>query len=155
MIGSNSGDRLSQLKMAGELIGKEIGSTFVKSTIYETAPWGKTDQPHFLNQLIKTETRLSPDELLVKIQYIEQILGRTRVEKWGERSIDIDIIYFGDKIINTSALVIPHPHLTKRKFVLIPLSEVGPEFIHPVLRKSNAQLLKECTDTLSVKEFID
>lgn len=155
MIGSNSGDRLSQLKMANELIGKEIGTTIAKSKIYETAPWGKADQPHFLNQLIKIETLLSPNELLVKVQSIEQKLGRARVEKWGERSIDIDIIYFEDKIIDSSNLVVPHPHLTERKFVLIPLNEVSPEFVHPVLQKSNAQLLKECTDTLSVKEFID
>lgn len=154
MIGSNSGDRLGQLNQAHEFIAKEIGSAVAKSKIYETAPWGKTDQPHFLNQALRIETPFSPHELLFKVQSIEQKLGRTRMEKWGERLIDIDIIYFEDKIIDSSNLAIPHPHLTERKFVLIPLTEISPEFIHPILQKSNAQLLKECTDTLSVKEFI-
>jgi len=155
LIGGNSGDRLGQLKIASELITKEIGATVAKSKIYETAPWGKEDQPHFLNQAIKIETPFSPSELLIKVQGIEQKLGRTRVEKWGERLIDIDIIYFGNKIIDKSDLVIPHPHLTERKFVLIPLTEISPEFVHPVLQKSNAQLLKDCRDTLPVKEFIN
>src|SRR6478609_3030678 len=101
LIGSNSGDRLSQLKLANEFIRKEIGDILAKSKIYETAPWGKTDQPHFLNQAIKIKTPLSPDELLAKIQSIEQKLGRTRIEKWGQRSIDIDIIYYEDEIIDS------------------------------------------------------
>jgi 2-amino-4-hydroxy-6-hydroxymethyldihydropteridine diphosphokinase len=155
LLGSNSGERLWQLKLANELIEKEIGSIVAKSKIYETAPWGKADQPPFLNQAIKIETPFSPEKLLVKVQSIEQELGRTRVEKWGERSIDIDIIYFGNKIIDSSNLIIPHQHLTERKFVLIPLTEVSPEFIHPLLQKSNAQLLKECMDTLSINEFIN
>ncbi len=153
LLGSNSGDRSGQLGMAIEFIGKEIGSTVARSKIYETAPWGKTDQPNFLNQAIEIESQLSPKELLVKIQLIEQTLGRKRLEKWGERSIDIDIIYFGDTIIDRSDLIIPHLHLTERKFVLIPLVEISAEFIHPILQKSNAELLKECSDILEVKEF--
>jgi 2-amino-4-hydroxy-6-hydroxymethyldihydropteridine diphosphokinase len=155
LLGSNSGDRFSQLRTAIEFIGKEIGNVVATSKIYETAPWGKADQPHFLNQAIKIETLLSPNELLVKVQSIEQVLGRTRVEKWGERSIDIDVIYFADKIIDNSDLIIPHPHLAERRFVLIPLVEISPEFVHPMLQKSNAELLKECNDTLTVKEFIN
>jgi len=153
LLGSNSGDRSDQLKMAIDLIENEIGKIFAKSKIYETAPWGKVHQPIFLNQALKIESPLSPDELLINAQSIEQKLGRTRLEKWGERLIDIDIIYYGDKIIDSSNLVIPHPHLTERKFVLVPLTEISPEFTHPILQKSNAELLKECNDTLGVKEF--
>ena len=155
MLGSNSGDRSGQLRMAIDFIEKEIGNIIVKSKIYETAPWGKVDQPTFLNQALKIESPFSPDELLVKVQSIEQLQGRIRLEKWGERTIDIDIIYYGDKIIDSSFLVIPHPHLTERRFVLMPLTEISPDHIHPILKKSNFELLKECTDTLAVKEFIN
>jgi 2-amino-4-hydroxy-6-hydroxymethyldihydropteridine diphosphokinase len=139
--------------MAREFIGKEIGNLIAKSKIYETAPWGKTTQPHFLNQALEIESLLSPKELLVKVKSIEQALGRTRLEKWGERSIDIDIIYFGDKVIDSSDLVIPHLHLTERKFVLVPLAEISPEFIHPILQKTNTELLKECNDILDVRRL--
>src|ERR1043165_9082717 len=130
LIGSNSGDRLNQLKKASDFIRKEIGTPIVKSKIYETAPWGKTNQPHFLNQAIKIESALSPNELIIEVQRIEQKLGRTRIERWGERSIDIDIIYYEDKIIDNLDLIVPHPHLTERRFVLIPLTEISPDFIH-------------------------
>jgi len=155
LLGSNSGDRFGQLRMAVEFIEKEIGSIITKSKVYETAPWGKADQPHFLNQIIKIDSPLLPDELLVKVQLIERRLGRTRLEKWGERSIDIDIIYFGDKMVDSSKLIIPHTHIAERRFVLVPLAEISPEFIHPILQKSNTELLKECKDPLDVKEFID
>jgi 2-amino-4-hydroxy-6-hydroxymethyldihydropteridine diphosphokinase len=154
LLGSNSGDRAGQLKLANEFVEREMGTIVARSAIYETAPWGKTNQPHFLNQALQIESPLSPGELLLKVQLIESTLGRTRLEKWGERSIDIDIIYFGDKIIRAPDLVIPHPHLAERKFVLVPLAEIRPEFTHPVLQKSNAQLLRMCDDPLTVKEFI-
>jgi len=153
LLGSNVGDRPGQLGMAINLIEKEIGDVTAKSKIYQTAPWGKLDQPYFLNQALQIESRLSPTELLFKVQSIEGTLGRTRIEKWGERIIDIDIIYFGNKLIVMPDLVIPHSHMAERKFVLIPLTEINPDFIHPELQKSNAQLLKECNDTLLVKEF--
>ncbi len=153
LLGSNIGDRSAQLELAIKLIEKDIGDVTLKSKIYETAPWGKSDQPHFLNQALQIESQLSPNELLFKVQSIEHNLGRTRIEKWAERIIDIDIIYFGNELINTTDLVIPHPHLAERKFALIPLVEISPEFIHPGMQKSNAQLLKECNDTLLVKEF--
>lgn len=155
LLGSNSGDRSSQLKLAIDLIQQHIGEIIAKSKVYETAPWGKPDQPLFLNQAIQIESLYSPKELLDKVQFIEYTLGRSRVEKWGERSIDIDIIYFGNVVINEPVLVIPHPHLAERKFALIPLTEINPEFVHPILQKSNAELLKECEDDLSVNEFIN
>jgi 2-amino-4-hydroxy-6-hydroxymethyldihydropteridine diphosphokinase len=153
LLGSNSGDRLGYLRQAIALVEQEIGERITSSKVYETAPWGKTDQPNFLNQVIEIESQLSPDDLLVKVQSIEGRLGRVRAEKWSERAIDVDILYFGDKIIESSYLVIPHPHLAERKFVLVPLVEISSEFVHPVLQKSNAELLKECTDPLAVKEF--
>src|SRR5258708_3134027 len=153
LIGSNIGDRIRQIQSGIQLIEKEIGTIKSRSKVYETAPWGKTDQPNFLNQAFLVASPLSPNELLLKIKSIEHAQGRTRVEKWGERTIDIDIIYFGNETINKSDLVIPHPHLAERKFFLFPLTQIIPEFIHPELQKSNAQLLKECNDTLLVKEF--
>lgn len=153
MLGSNSGDRPGHLRLTIEFIENEIGRLLARSKIYETAPWGKADQPDFLNQVLHVASQLSPIELLLKAQAIERTLGRTRQEKWGERTVDIDILYFDDKTIDIPGLVIPHPHLAARKFVLVPLVEISPEFVHPVLQKSNFELLKECQDTLAVKEF--
>jgi 2-amino-4-hydroxy-6-hydroxymethyldihydropteridine diphosphokinase len=155
LLGSNSGDRSGQLKLAIEFIENEIGRLLARSKVYETAPWGKADQPDFLNQALHVESLLSPIELLFKVQGIERALGRERKEKWGERSIDIDILYFDDMTIDIRGLVIPHPHLAERRFVLVPLAEISPEFVHPILQKSTQELLKECRDTLPVKEFTD
>ena len=153
LLGSNSGDRPGHLRQTIEFIENEIGHLLARSKIYETAPWGKADQPDFLNQVLQVESPLSPIELLLKAQSIERASGRTRQEKWGERSMDIDILYFADKTIDIPGLVIPHPHLAARRFVLVPLVEISSDFIHPVLQKSNAELLKECTDPLEVKVF--
>jgi 2-amino-4-hydroxy-6-hydroxymethyldihydropteridine diphosphokinase len=153
LLGSNSGDRLNQLSLAKNLIQHGAGKIVATSKIYETAPWGKRDQPHFLNQAVQLEASYSPEELLEKVQLIEKRLGRTRAEKWGERSIDIDIIYYANEIINRSTLIIPHPHISERKFVLVPLTEIKPGFVHPRIHKTNAQLLTECTDKLDVTEF--
>ncbi len=155
LLGSNlQGSGGLPLRRGSAQTEKEIGALICKmSMVYETAAWGKLDQPDFLNQAIWLESSLSPDELLLKILAIEKSMGRMRLEKWGARAIDIDVLYYGQQLINTSSLVVPHPHLWERKFVLIPLVEISPEFIHPQLRKSNRQLLKECKDGLTVKEF--
>ena len=153
LLGSNSGDRPGQLRQALQYIESETGNIIARSKTYETAPWGKTDQPDFLNQAIHIESLLSPVELLFKVQGIEHLLGRTRQEKWGERSMDIDILYFSDMIIDIQGLHIPHPHLAERRFALVPLTEISPDFIHPVLQKSNLELLTECMDPLSLREF--
>lgn len=153
MLGSNSGNRAGQLNGAIDFIAKEVGSIIDKSKIYETAPWGNHDQPLFLNLAIRIESPLSPRALLAKVKSIEQRLGRAQAEKWAERLIDIDIIYFEDQTMDAFDLVIPHPFMAERRFVLVPLVEISADFIHPLLQKSNAQLLQECSDSLPVSEF--
>ena len=153
LLGSNLGDRFKNLMTAWDGIAREIGTVIATSAVYETEPWGKTNQPGFLNQAIQLESRWSPAELLEKILGLEKKMGRVRGEKWGERIIDIDIIYFGDQCIDTGELVIPHPRLSERRFVLVPLVEISPEFVHPVSGKSNAMLLGECKDSLEVSVF--
>lgn len=153
LLGSNSGDRAAQLTRATELIEREVGIVITRSKRYETAPWGKSDQPDFLNQVLRLESPLTPVDLLFKVQEIEQTLGRTPTVKWGERSIDIDILYFDDTVIDIPGLTVPHAHLAERRFVLVPLAEISPAFVHPLLRKTNLELLTACEDPLSVKEF--
>jgi 2-amino-4-hydroxy-6-hydroxymethyldihydropteridine diphosphokinase len=152
-LGSNLGDRLANLQKGIVFLENQIGMISAKSAVYETSAWGKEDQSNFLNQAIQLESKLSPEELLAKIHVIEKSMGRIQTEKWSERIIDMDLIYFGGRIINTPNLVVPHPLMTQRKFVLIPLAEISPEFIHPQLQKSNAALLHECRDDLAVNIF--
>jgi 2-amino-4-hydroxy-6-hydroxymethyldihydropteridine diphosphokinase len=152
-IGSNLGKREDNLKEAIELITKQCGSIQGISSIYQTAAWGKTDQPDFLNQVVEIKSQLSPKRLLEAILSIEEQLGRVRIEKWGARVIDIDILYFGSIIFQSNDLVIPHPDIAYRRFVLEPLCEIAPEFLHPVLHKNNYTLFLACTDTLEVTKF--
>lgn len=153
LLGSNLGDRLANLRQAIGLIENQLGVVLVKSKIYETRAWGKKDQPDFLNQAIQLRLLTTANELLLKIQSIETRMGRTRSQPWEARTMDIDIIYFGNEIINTPNLIVPHARMAERKFVLAPLAEISPGFIHPQLLKSNAVLLEECKDNLEVKLF--
>ncbi|GHN03143.1 2-amino-4-hydroxy-6-hydroxymethyldihydropteridine diphosphokinase [Cytophagales bacterium WSM2-2] len=153
LLGTNQGDRAQNLNLCTQHLRKDAGEIIKLSSVYETAPWGKEDQPGFLNQALQLESGLHPEELLSVCLNIEQKMGRLRLEKWGARIIDIDIIYFGTQVVTTSTLVIPHPRLTERKFVLVPLSEIAPDFAHPILQKTNEVLLKECTDKLGVTVF--
>lgn len=154
ILGSNLGDKLHNLQQAIQLIKKEIGAVVNQSNIYVTAAWGNTSQPDFVNQAIRVDTELSPTDVLQKILAVEKKIGRVRdQQKWKERIIDIDILFFNDTIINTSDLTIPHPYLKERKFVLIPLLEIAQEYIHPILNKSIKTLLQECPDTLEVKRI--
>ncbi|UIR56637.1 2-amino-4-hydroxy-6-hydroxymethyldihydropteridine diphosphokinase [Sphingobacterium sp. SRCM116780] len=150
LLGANLGHRILQLNQAQELIENLIGKVTNASTIVETAAWGREDQPSFLNQVIEIETSLSPIEVFEVCQTIENKLGRIRHEKWGARVIDIDILYYGTEIIHLPTLQIPHPYLQDRKFTLIPLAEIAPGYIHPILKKSNEELLALCQDTLDV-----
>ncbi len=153
-LGSNLGDRLRYLLKAKFLINKHIGHIKTLSEVYETAAWGKTDQPDFYNQAILVITQLTPAEVLTEIHQIENILGRNRKPEnhWGERTIDIDILFYNNQIINSPSLTIPHRHLQDRNFVLIPLCEIAPNFIHPVLGKSIQELRKLCADDSEVKK---
>lgn len=153
LLGSNLGDRLTNLDRGRILIEELTGSIVKKSSIYETSAWGKTDQPDYLNQAVQIETALRPNELLSACLNIEKKIGRQRIEKWGARLIDIDIIYFGGKIIHSNELIIPHPRMAERRFVLVPLTEINPDFVHPILMKTNEELLKQCKDDLLVKYF--
>ena len=116
------------------------------SALYQTAPWGKANQPDFLNQAVRLETELDPEELLGVILQIEAEIGRVRKEKWGARVIDIDILHFGDKVFQTQRLTIPHPLMHERRFSLLPLLEVDPGWIHPLLHKDVATLIMDCPD---------
>ena len=153
LLGTNLGERNQNLKNALAKIEEKIGVITSLSSIYETAAWGKTDQPNFLNQAICVKTSLKPLEVLAQTQKIENVLGRTKTEHWGERIIDIDILYFADKIFETENLQIPHPFIQSRRFTLIPLTEIAAEFIHPKLKKTNAKLLEICEDFGEVWQF--
>jgi 2-amino-4-hydroxy-6-hydroxymethyldihydropteridine diphosphokinase len=150
LIGGNIGDRLSHLKMASILIQEKVGHITKASSIYESEPWGNTNQDKFLNQVLQLDTKLNAFELLVLILNIENMLGRERAEKWGERNIDIDILFFNKDIIHSPQLVIPHPHLHERRFTLLPLAEIAPHFLHPLLKINTMTMLGACTDALHV-----
>ncbi|MDQ0967052.1 2-amino-4-hydroxy-6-hydroxymethyldihydropteridine diphosphokinase [Flavobacterium sp. W4I14] len=154
LLGGNLGDREANLKKAIELLNDKIGSVIAISSLYETAAWGKTDQRAFLNQAVSFETRLTALEVLERALSIEQELGRVRKDKWGERLIDIDLILFGDEIINIpDKLQVPHPHMQERKFVMEPLAEIAPEVIHPLLGETMLDICRNITDPLEVKKL--
>jgi 2-amino-4-hydroxy-6-hydroxymethyldihydropteridine diphosphokinase len=147
LLGSNLGNRQEILEKAIDLIQKNVGVIISQSKNYETKAWGKTDQPDFLNIAIEIETNLMPLEVLAKTQAIENQLGRVRLEKWGARLIDIDIIFYGQEIIDIPhRLHIPHPLVQERAFALEPLAEIAPDFIHPIFGKTIATLFQEIKD---------
>ncbi len=152
-LGSNEGDRLQWLEKAIALISATCGTMQKRSAIYETAAWGITDQPDFLNMVITLETALSPTELLGAILQVETTLGRHRTVKWGPRIIDIDILLYDDVTMDMPGLIIPHPFMQDRRFILIPLAEMAPQYMHPVLHKTVAALLAECPDKLEVWRY--
>jgi 2-amino-4-hydroxy-6-hydroxymethyldihydropteridine diphosphokinase len=150
LLGTNLGDRSQHLATARALIEARAGKIIKTSAIYQTAAWGKTDQPDFYNQVIEIESILSPDELLKTTLGIEEEMGRVRTEVWGARTIDIDILLYSDIMVEREHLIIPHPRMNNRKFTLIPLAEIAPEVIHPVTQKTIRELLAICTDKLNV-----
>ena len=151
--GGNLGDRMVNLSRAKNAIAEKIGNITSQSSIYETAAWGKEDQPAFLNQVLEISTKLSPQDLLTSLLSIEKEMGRIRTEKLGPRTIDLDILFYNDTIIQEDNLVIPHPHISSRRFVLEPLSELAPNFVHPALQKTISELLASCPDMLPVSRF--
>ena len=141
------------LQTARDFISEELGLIEKISKIYESTPWGVDGQGCFLNQVLLLSTSIGPHDLLNLILTIEKKIGRIRIEKWGERVIDIDILFYNDDIIETIDLCIPHKYLSKRRFVLIPLCEIAENLNHPKYNKTIEELLKICKDTELVKEY--
>jgi 2-amino-4-hydroxy-6-hydroxymethyldihydropteridine diphosphokinase len=153
-LGSNLSDREHNLESAVEKIQEFIGPIIRVSSIYETEPWGFKSENYFLNMVVEAETSLNPSGLLGRLLTIESLLGRLREgKKYQSRIIDIDILLFGKQVINKAELVIPHPKIPDRRFVLEPLCEIAPDTVHPVLGKTIAELLAECKDKSRVKNF--
>lgn len=142
-----------QIARAIQMIEESIGPVISSSAMYETEAWGKTDQESFVNIALEVEHYYTPNQLLRIINKIEDQLGRTRKEKWGPRSIDIDIIFIEDIIIDTNKLTIPHKWMHKRNFVLYPMEEIASNFIHPKLNKSVKHMLEDCEDETPVKRI--
>lgn len=150
LTGGNIGDRKKNVETAAALIQKEIGSIVRSSKIYETEAWGITNQTSFYNQVLLIESKFSAKEILQKILKIEEEMGRVRTVKNAARIIDIDILFFNNEVINEPNLNVPHREIVNRRFVLTPLNELAPDFVHPVLNKSIDYLLANCKDELKV-----
>jgi len=150
LLGSNLGNRMEYLLDAKARIETMAGRVAMASPVYETAPWGKHDQPAYLNQVICIDTILDPENMLRKLLDIEKEMGRLRTEQWAPRLIDLDILYYGEEIVDRPGLKIPHPRLHERRFTLEPLAYLLPEMIHPILKKSHSELLMMLSDELEV-----
>lgn len=146
-VGSNVGDRSARLVSAARDVKAIEGVKYVwSSSVYETDPYGKADQPKFLNAVLQVETSLTPPALLKELKAIEQRQGRTPGERWGPREIDLDILLYDGFVFQDDFVVVPHPDLENRKFVLVPLREIAPDLVHPVNGMTMEELLNACSD---------
>lgn len=140
-IGSNLGDRVGNVRKAVSMVCDGVNARLLAmSSLYETEPWGVKDQPRFVNAVMKVETSLDPVELLARTKAVEETMGRQRGLRWGPRTIDLDIVFHGSVVMDEQGLVIPHPGAAERAFVMVPLAEIDPGFVHPVLGKSAAEI---------------
>jgi len=150
-LGTNLGDRLANLKQAISALTPQM-EVQTKSQVYETPPWGYEDQPKFLNQVIKAQTYLEPEALLKHLKRLEVALGRKASFQNGPRLIDIDLLFYDDLVLNQPALVLPHPRLHERGFVLRPLMDIAPDLVHPVYKKSVREMAAQC-DLHGIEQF--
>ncbi len=148
LLGSNMGNRFALLAAACEHIAEKLGDIVAQSHLYETAAWGNTAQAAFLNQAIALVTPLNPHDLLTAIHQIEQQMGRVRQQRWDSRIIDIDILAYEQLIVDSPNLSIPHPLLPQRRFALLPLCDIAPQWQHPILQQTTLQMLQNCSDNL-------
>lgn len=153
LLGSNLGNREENIKTALWQISDRIGRIIALSSIYTSSAWGLKNQPDFLNQAIKIETRFKPADLLREIHAIENSMGRQRNGKWTSRIIDIDILYYDDMVLEQKDLRIPHDEISNRKFTLVPLAELAPDEIHPVLGLTNTEMLNRSIDDGRVEKY--
>lgn len=152
LLGSNLGDRAALLAGARRQLTVSAGEIVAASALYETAAWGREDQPAFLNQTLALRTALSAQALLTQCLAAEQQAGRERLERWGSRTLDVDILLYGAEIINELNLTVPHPRLPERRFALVPLAEIAGAVRHSVSGLSILELLAQCPDPLPVKK---
>ena len=154
LIGGNEGDRSAYLHETTRQIGSGGTRIIRQSSVYETAAWGKTDQAAFLNQALIIETPLDAPALMQRLLTIEEQMGRIRTERYGARTIDIDILFFNEDVIRLPWLIIPHPEVANRRFALEPVNEIAPDYVHPILQKTIHELLTLCPDKLEVKKIV-
>ena len=153
LLGSNLEQPIKQLAIAKQLIATHLSKIIKWSSLYRSAAWGNTNQPHFINQIIKIYSQRKALDILKILKRIEEKMGRIRLEKWGTRIIDLDILYYGQDIICQKDLTIPHPHIADRLFTLIPLSEIAPRKKHPVTNLNAMEMIATCKDDLMVKKI--
>jgi len=162
LLGSNQGERGDFLQKAREMISLKAGSIVQESAVYETQPWGFEDPVPFLNQVVEINTELSPSALLEQLLTIETQLGRIRPfdscgcsDTYTGRTIDLDILFYGQRLVFTDTLMVPHPRLHERRFTLVPLNEIAPGFTHPLLKKTISALLTGCDDNSAVDAWAE
>jgi 2-amino-4-hydroxy-6-hydroxymethyldihydropteridine diphosphokinase len=153
LLGSNIGDRAAHLQQAQQTLAATAGAVVAASAFYETAAWGLEDQPAFLNQVLAIRTVLDAPALLAACLATEQQAGRERIQRWAARTLDVDILLYGDAVIDTPTLSVPHPALPQRRFALTPLAEVAPQLVHPQLGQTVSKLLATCPDSLAVVKW--